>query len=143
MEFSMEELITIDIDGNECHFQYEIDEDKKTYPDEITFRVYNIPMDKNRFFLYTFKLIDENTAKGEMMDANKCDEFKKKGIPERIIEKASSYLKCNIISSPRIHQPGNFLVDPSHKAWERLTKQNNNAIKDEQNKCFILNYRSD
>lgn len=139
----MEKLITIDIDGNECHFYYKIEEDKKTSSDEITFLVYSIPENENRFFHYTFKKINENTAQGISMDANNCDEFRKKGIPERIIEKASSYLKCNIISSPLNPQSGNFMIDPSIKAWERLSEQNNNAFKDEQNNYFIHKYSSE
>lgn len=91
----MEQFETIDINKNICIFQYEYDEIDKDDLDRsiIEFKIYSIPADPFKWFLYRFLLLDENTAKGEMMDANNNDEFRKKGIPEQIIQIASKTLK--------------------------------------------------
>ena len=136
----MEELITIDLEGNECRFQYMIEHGDELSPDEVTFKVFSIPEDQMRWFSYRLKINDEHTAKSEMMTTNSCAEFAKKGIPERIIEKAAEQLERNIISSPTIAQAGDYLVGPSYKAWQRLSKQNELANLDEENHRFILTY---
>jgi hypothetical protein len=134
----MEELITIDINRNECRFQYTFEFGDELSPDKVTFRVFSIPLDEMRWFSYDVKILDEQTAKGEMMTINQNIEFAKKGIPERIIEKAAMHLERNIISSPTIAQAGDYLVGPSYAAWQRLTEQNQGAILDEENHRFIL-----
>jgi hypothetical protein len=112
----MEEFITNDIDGNECRFQFEVEYGDELNEDEVTFKVFSIPPNLMRWFSYRLKLIDSNTAKGEMMTINSCVEFSKKGIPEKIIEKAAEVLERNIISSPTNGQAGNYLVGPSYSA---------------------------
>jgi hypothetical protein len=112
-------------------------------PDEVTFRVFSIPEDQMRWFSYRLKIIDEHTAKGEMMTTNLCEEFSKKGIPERIIKKAAEQLERNIISSPTIAQAGDYLVGPSYSAWQRLSEQNELANLDEENHRFILTYQAE
>lgn len=134
----MKELNTKDIEGNECQFQYMVEYGDKLNPDEVTFKVFSKPQDPMRWFSYRLKIIDKQTAKGEMMTINSCTEFSKKGIPERIIEKAAEQLEKNIISSPTIPQSGDYLVGPSYRAWVRLTEQNNLAHLDEENHRFIL-----
>ncbi len=136
----MEEFETIDIDNNHCQFQYEIEYGDELYPDKVYFKVFSIPQDPMRWFSYTFSILDNNTAKGEMMTNNGYDEFAKKGIPEKIIEIASTELKRTIISSPTTPQAGDYLVRPSFKAWERLTANNENEILNETNSRFQLNY---
>ena len=134
----MEELNTIDINGNKCRFQYVTEYGDILNPDEVIFKVFSIPQDPMRWFSYRLKIIDDQTAKGEMLTTNSCIEFAKKGIPERIIEKASEQLERNIISSPTIAQDGDYLVGPSYNAWLRLTEQNDSAILDNENHRFIL-----
>ncbi|WP_298543642.1 hypothetical protein [uncultured Aquimarina sp.] len=137
----MEELNTIDIEGNECRFQYVIEYGDVLNPHEVTFKVFSIPQDPMRWFSYRLNIIDDQTAKGEMMTTNSCAEFAKKGIPERIIEKAAEKLERNIISSPTIAQEGDYLVGPSYSVWLRLTEQNDSASLDEENHRFILLYQ--
>jgi hypothetical protein len=78
-----------------------------------------------------------------MMTTNLCEEFSKKGIPERIIKKAAEQLERNIISSPTIAQAGDYLVGPSYSAWQRLSEQNELANLDEENHRFILTYQAE
>lgn len=137
----MEELTTIDLDGNECRFQYMVEYGDELNPDEVTFKVFSIPEDTMRWFSYRLKIIDDQTAKGDMMTINSCLEFAKKGIPERIIEKAAEKLECNIISSPTVPQDGDYLVGPSYKAWLRLTEQNELAELEGGNHRFIMKYQ--
>lgn len=137
----MEELVTIDIEGNECRFQYMVEYGDVLNPNEVIFKVFSIPEDQMRWFSYRLIIIDNQTAKGEMMTSNSCVEFAKKGIPERIIEKAAERLERNIISSPTIPQVGDYLVGPSYSAWLRLTQQNDFANLDEENHRFILTYQ--
>lgn len=137
----MEELITIDIDGNECRFQYLVECGDILSPNEVIFKVFSIPEDPMRWFSYRLIIIDNQTAKGEMMSNNSCIEFSKKGIPEKIIEKAAEKLERDIISSPTNPQAGDYLVGPSYSAWLRLAKQNDFAYLDEENHRFILTYQ--
>lgn len=134
----MEELNTIDINGNECQFSLLIEEGDMLSPHKVMLKVYSNPMDEMKWFSYTFEILDEHTAKGSMMTSFNNIEFRKKGIPERLIERASEYLNRNIISSPLHSEEGNFLVIPSYKAWERLVSENPKARKDETNNHFIL-----
>lgn len=123
----MNKFRTIDINNNLCEFQYKVECDELNH-ELVHFRVFTIPEKQNRYFLYTFKIVDNYTAKGEMMTNNGLIEFSQKGIPEKIIEIASLMLKRNIISSPLNNpQAANYLIGPSRKAWERLVANNKNA----------------
>ena len=90
----MLELETIDINNNICQFHYKIEYDN----DEVCFSVFSIPQDPMRWFSYTFRILNDNIAKGETMTNNGCQEFAKKGIPEKIIQIASTVLERKIIS---------------------------------------------
>jgi len=131
----MTEFETVDINGNTCQFQYlkEIND----LDNEVTFRVYSIPINEMKWFSYRVKVINENLVKSELLSINNNTEFSKKGIPEKIIEIASSELNSNIQSSPISFQNGNYLTEPSRKAWERLVARNENAVLDSENDCFI------
>lgn len=137
----MEQFETLDCEKKTCRFQYLIEKGDDLNPDKIHFKVFLNPENPYRWFTYSFQIVDNNTAKGEMMSNNGYVEFAKKGIPERIIEIASNVLKRNIISSPFTPQAGNYLVGPSYKAWERLVNMNENALKDVNNNCFVFNYK--
>ncbi len=137
----MVQFETIDRDNNVCQFQYSFEYDELNKMN-VEFSVFSIPKNSLRWFSYTFKIIDNNIAKGEMMTKNGCEEFGGKGIPEKIIEIASLILKRKIISSPTIFEAGNFLIGPSKKAWERLVKNNENASLNENKHYFELNYIS-
>jgi hypothetical protein len=132
----MTEFETLDIKGDTCQFQYvkEIND----LDDEVTFKVFSIPSNEMSWFSYRVKIINENTVKSEHLSINGNNEFSKKGIPERIIEIASSELNSDIYSSPISFQNGNYLTEPSRKAWERLVAQNENAVLDSENDCFIF-----
>ena len=134
----MEKITTIDINYNPCQFQYEYDNLSKS--PEVEFNIYSMLKDSDRFFSYTFKIIDNHLAKSEMMTNNNNEEFAKKGIPETVIEIASIILKRSIISSPINPEEGNYLVIPSHKVWLRLLEKNKNAYHDEVNNCFVLTF---
>lgn len=136
----MTQFETIDIDQNLCQFQYSVEYGDELNPDKVYFRVFSIPENPIRWFSYTCKIINENVAKGEMLNSNLNIEFEKKGIPERIIEIASIFLKKTIISSPTIPQAGDYLVGSSRKAWERLVENNKNATLKEENNYFELKY---
>lgn len=136
----MEIFETRDINNNFCKFQYSFEYDKIIEPTEITFSVFSIPENFNRYFSYEFKIINHKLAKGYMMTNNNNEEFAKKGIPEKIIEIASLILKRDIISSPIKPKAGNYLVVPSYKAWLRLTIQSNNAYLDKNRDCFVLKF---
>lgn len=131
----MTEFETLDIKGDSCQFQYvkEIND----LDDEVTFKVFSIPLNEMRWFSYRVKIINEKTVKSEHLSINGNNEFAKKGIPERIIEIASSEINSDIYSSPISFQNGNYLTEPSRKAWERLVAQNENAVLDTENDCFI------
>jgi hypothetical protein len=132
----MLELETIDINNNICQFHYKIEYDN----DEVCFSVFSIPQDPMRWFSYTFRILNDNIAKGETMTNNGCQEFAKKGIPEKIIQIASTVLERKIISSSIIPEAGDFLVDPSYKVWERLVTNNKNAILNIDENRFELIY---
>ena len=134
----MIEISTVDIDGHFSRFQYS----QKTVElsdDEVIFKVYSIPQDEIRWFSYKVKTLNETLAKSEHLSINGNIEFAKKGIPERIIQIASSELNRDIQSSPISYQEGNYLTPASKKAWERLVIQSNNATLDIENDCFIYN----
>jgi hypothetical protein len=131
----MTEFETVDIDDNICQFQYvkEIND----LDNEVTFKVYSIPINEIRWFSYRVKIINENLVKSEHLSINNHTEFSKKGIPEKIIEIASSELNRDIYSSPISFNEGDFLTPQSKKVWERLVAQNENAVLDSENDCFI------
>lgn len=134
----MPEFDTIGINNTVFSFDYEVVREFN----EATFYVYSIPRDQHRFLQYTFSILNDNVAKGEMVTANGFIEFRRKGIPEKIIEIAGEVLNKDIISSPRTFKPGNFLIDSSVKAWERLIVGNPNAERDLANDCYILRRRN-
>jgi len=131
----MTEFETVDIDGVICKFQYkiEISDDKE----KIHFKVYSIPENEMSWFTYTVKIKDKGLVKSENMTFNSNKEFLKKGIPEKIIQIASKDLESSIISSPLNPKNGNFLIENSYKVWERLVEQDENAVLDSENDCFI------
>ncbi|PIY12264.1 MAG: hypothetical protein COZ18_02455 [Flexibacter sp. CG_4_10_14_3_um_filter_32_15] len=131
----MTEFETVDIDDNICQFQYV--KELNDLDNEVTFKVYSIPLNEMRWFSYRVKIINEDLIKSEHLSINYNTEFSKKGIPEKIIEIASSELNSNIQSSPISFQNGNYLTEPSRKAWERLVARNENAVLDSENDCFI------
>jgi hypothetical protein len=133
----MLELETIDMNSNLCLFQYKIEYTN----DEVCFSVFSNPVDPMRWFSFTFRILNDNIAKGEMMTNNGFIEFSKKGIPEKIIQIASASLERKIISSSIIPKAGDFLVGPSYKVWERLVTNNENAILNELENRFELNYK--
>lgn len=135
----MNEFETIDIDYNRCQFQYIFEYENDSNFQTVHFRVFSIPANKTRWFLYSFRLIDNHTAKGEMVTNNGYVEFAKKGIPEKIIEIASIVLNRKIISSPIEPQAGDYLVGPSYKAWLRLVEINNRARLNEVDGYFEFN----
>jgi len=129
------EFETTDIKGVVCRFQYSFE---NGYDDsEIIFKIYAIPFNEMRWFSYKVKVIHQGLVKNENWSHNNNLEFSKKGIPEKIIQIASSELNCDVMSSPRTFRHGNFCSPPSQKAWERLVAQNENAILDIENDCFI------
>jgi hypothetical protein len=134
----MVEFETTDIDGNVCHFQYEVEYGDILHENEVIFKVYEVPANEMEWFSYTLEIQDENTAKGINLSHNYLSQFSRKGIPEKIIEIACNTLERNIISSPISPQPGNYLVTTSKKAWERLVEQNINASRDDENDRFQL-----
>jgi hypothetical protein len=131
----MKKFSTIDINGNSHTFQYLTD--FNDLDDEVTFRVFSIPANEMRFFSYRVKIINNNIAKGEQFSNFGNSEFIKKGIPEKIIQIASSELNRDIKSSLITFQEGNYLTPPSRKAWERLVAESENAFLDSENDCFI------
>jgi hypothetical protein len=90
-----------------------------------------------RWFTHTFIFLNQ-TLKSENMSNNGYSEFSKKGIPEKIIEIASSEFNSDVISSPITPQPGNFLVDTSFKVWQRLVLQNKNSHRDNFKDRFMF-----
>ncbi len=135
----MKKFVAIDHDVNENPFQYTIHEDFLDGKRRVTFMVYSFPLNPDEFFEYTFKFIDERTLKGEFVGHNGYPEFTKKGLPEKIIEIASEEFKCNVESSPfQNPSDGNFLIEASQKAWERLVKSNPRARVDETRKVYVL-----
>jgi hypothetical protein len=135
----MEEFETIDIENNYCRFQYHIEFGDELEPDNVHFKVFLIPQNSTRWFLYTFKILDEYTAKGETMTNHGYSEFSKKGIPEKIIEIAAETLNRKIISSPVTPEAGNYLVETSLKVWERVVEKNKNATFNETEGYFEFN----
>lgn len=131
----MTEFSTTDIDENICHYQYLFETIE--YSNEILFKVFSLPLDEMRWFSYRVKIINNTLVKSEHLSINGNTEFSKKGIPEKIIQIASSELNRNIQSSPITFQNGNYLTPPSRKAWERLVVQCKNAYLDIENDCFI------
>ncbi len=133
----MREFETLDINNKKCRFQYSIEQDGEY----ITFRVFSIPMNELEWFQYTVKIINSHLAKSETFTHNYKMEFSKKGIPEKIVEIASNYLKRSIVSSPKSPKPGDFIIPAAIKAWDRLILQNSNARYDKANDCFILEWK--
>jgi hypothetical protein len=135
-------------------FQYSIIEtteplniyyNKNTSPDEfgktktvIEFKVYTIPAN-NKFYSHKFEIINNPPAISVNMDNNKNDEFKGQGIPERIIEIASCYLRRDIISSKK-GTPGAFMSNDSKKVWDRVVSKNPNASFDKVKGHYILKF---
>jgi len=134
----MVEFNTIDINGTINKFQYSFEKGDELNPDKVIFKVYSIPYDELKWFSYRLKIIDDTFAKSELLDNNGNEEFKRKGIPEKIIEIASKTLQRNIISSPITFNPGNYLVPPARKAWERLVKHNSNVFYSKEQDCFVF-----
>lgn len=132
----MKKITSIGIENKIHQFQYSFELDG----DNITFNVYSIPKDEFRTFQYTFKIIDKNTAKAEMVTRNGWSEFSQKGLPEKIIQLASQILCRDIISSPLNPEAGNYLVGSSKKAWDRLVYTNKNAQLSDDEKHYIFKY---
>ena len=131
----MTEFETTDINGVVCRFQYSFENGNDD--GEIIFKIYTIPYNEMRWFSYKVKIINQSLVKNENWSHNNNLEFSKKGIPEKIIQIASSELNCDVMSSPITFNLGNFLSPPSRKAWERLINQRENAFLDSKNDCFI------
>ncbi len=136
----MNVIETNDINNKKCLFQYIVEYGDELHPNEITFKVYSIPVDELKWFTYRLKIIDDTFAKSELLDNNGNEAFKRKGIPEKIIEIASKTLQRNISSSPITFNPGNYLVPSAKKAWERLLKQNTKVKFNKTYDCFILEW---
>lgn len=134
----MTEFYTTDINGNKCTFQYIIEQGDILNEGTVNFKVYAVPKNDYEWFSYKFQRVDENTLKGMVMTVNGNSDFRKKGIPERIIEIAQEIYNVNVISSSLSPNPPDYLVGPSKNAWERLCNQNPNAKVDVENDCFIL-----
>lgn len=134
----MVEFETIDIDGVVNKFQYSFEKGDELNPDEVVFKVYSIPSNKLRWFSFRLKIIDDTFAKSELLDNNDNEEFKRKGIPEKIIEIASKTLQRNIISSPISYSPGNYLVPSAKKIWERLVNSSPNTFNSQEQDCFVF-----
>ncbi len=130
----MPEFETTDISGEICRFQYIIE---NSNDGKILFKIYSIPKNEMRWFTHTFIFLNQ-TLKSENMSNNGYSEFSKKGIPEKIIEIASSEFNSDVISSPITPQPGNFLVDTSFKVWQRLVLQNKNSHQDNFKDRFMF-----
>jgi hypothetical protein len=126
---------TFDIDGEIRQYQYSFEHIE--YSDDVLFKVFSIPLDEIRWFSYRVKIINSTLAKSEQFSNFGNSEFAKKGIPEKIIQIASSELNRDIKSSPITFQDGNYLTPPSRKAWERLVLQCENAYLDTVKDCFI------
>lgn len=103
----------------------------------MLFKVFSIPLNEMRWFSYRVRIINDTLIKSEHLSINENSEFAKKGIPEKIIQIASSELNRDIQSSSITFKNGNYLTPPSKKAWERLVAQCENAFLDSKNDCFI------
>jgi len=131
----MVEFSTVDIDGEICLFQYSNETNELS--DEVTFKVYSIPLNRLLWFSYRVKILDVTLAKSEQLTINGNTEFAKKGIPEKIIQIDSHELKTHIKSSSISFQQGDYLIPSACKAWKRLVIQSENAVLDLENNCFF------
>ena len=135
----MEQFETMGMDGEPHRFQYRTDSDYCEGHKEVTFFVYTIPENSNRFFEYTFIFKDKNTIKGKSVSHHSIPDFSKKGLPEKIIQIASDLFDCEVYSSPfQNSNSDDYLIEASKKAWERLLKLDPYGEKDEVNKRYVL-----
>lgn len=72
-------------------------------------------LDEMLWFSYKVRILKNNLAKNKHLSINNNLEFAKKGIPEKIIQIASSELNRDIQSSSITFQVGNYLTPPFEK----------------------------
>lgn len=120
--------------GEDHEFEYEMQNEFNT----ITFFVYSIPRDPNRYYHHTFVPQGDGSYQSSMMTINNNIEFRMKGIPEKILEIAGEELNTDIVSSPLQANENNFMNGDSIRVWIRLCQLNENAEMDEVLGRYIL-----
>lgn len=124
-------ILTVGIGGTTHKFQWQMNPDDRSNPGEFTFFVYEMTRNELKFYSHTFKVLRDGTYQSDAMNNNGHSAFEKKGIPEKILEVASGIFKKDIRSSNIVMRPGDFMINASQKAWDRLVSANAKASKRE------------
>lgn len=104
---------------------------------ELRFRIHsrNPPDTNNDCFEARFRRLTNDTAQSVMLSHNYSQAYRRKGIPEQVILYAAEVLRSKIFSSPVISKrPGEYLVEPARKAWQRLVAQGRAVYVREKNR---------
>jgi hypothetical protein len=116
--FNMELLETVDEFGNRCEFRMQVVDEE----DEIKVRVFEVSGNDLEWYDHIFKMRGDHFQSTEM-SSNYYKQFRRKGIPEAVIERISRDRGITILSSPKNPRAGDYLVGPSYKVWQRLNQK--------------------
>lgn len=133
----MEEIETIGVGGVHYTFQFQVETEIDEDGERVIYRVFEIP-EQPRFYIHTFRVINDGLWRSEVMDAMGFEQFRQRGIPEAIIQRASIDRQVSIESSANNGVPGEFMTPNAQAAWQRLVAMNNNAVQEPVR--FILNF---
>jgi hypothetical protein len=127
MNFS-NEIACVDRNGVENVFKYSLNNSEENGNTKWVFKVMPYDLIAKDWFEFAVTIVDSKNGKITIMDNRKMSEYISKGIPDKLIEDASTVLKISISSSSNKPEYKNF--DPewrttdADKVWERLVFKN-------------------
>jgi hypothetical protein len=93
------------------------------------------PATNDDWFEARLRSLTNDTAQSVMFSHYYSPSYMRKGIPEQVILYAAEVLRSKIVSSRVISErPGEYLVEPARKAWERLVAQGRAVYVRERNR---------
>lgn len=125
----MNEIVCVGKDGLETSFEYSMENATDEVGNEKwVFRVYEINVARTYWFEFSITRVDETTGKVTTMDNMRMPQFMARGIPDRMIEEASSVLELSIVSSSNHPDykvfENEWRTPNATQVWERLANRN-------------------
>ena len=142
MEMEFETIIEcIANDGTQNEFRYSLEESEEQGKAKWIFRIMPFDLKARDWYEFAVAIIDDNTGKVVVMDNRNMEEYRGKGITEKMIAESNRVLGVTIISSSKNQKfktlSTEWRSDPASIIWERL-KAKGEAGHDEQTDIYTF-----